>query len=163
VIAFVRIDNRLIHGQVVEGWLPVLKVDRLVVLDDGCAASSLTCAAMGLAVPSPISVEILPLSTADLRKIQARPEPTLVLLKEVSSASMAKERGLMLPTLNLGNVHFAPGRFQVGPSVFLSLEEVAALRALSRAGTKVELRSLPNDRPLGMDEIAARVEGASKK
>jgi mannose/fructose/N-acetylgalactosamine-specific phosphotransferase system component IIB len=157
VIAFVRIDNRLIHGQVVEGWLPVVKVSRLVVLDDDCAANPLTCAAMALAVPSTTSVDVLPLSTADLRRLEARPEATLVLLKEVRSAVRAKERGLSMPVLNLGNVHFAPGRRQVGPSVFLSPEEVAALRALAASGTRVELRPLPKDRPAGLEEIAAKV------
>ena len=157
MIAFVRIDNRLIHGQIVEGWLPVLKVTRLLVLDDTCAASPLTCSAMGLAVPSPVRVEVMPLSTADLGGVRAGPESTLVLLREVRSAVKAKERGLALPTLNLGNVHFAPGRRQISPSVFLSLEELAELRALAAAGTQVEMRALPGDKPLGIDEIAARM------
>lgn len=157
MIAFVRIDNRLIHGQVVEGWLPVLKVSRLVVLDDDCAANPLACAAMALAVPSSTSVDVLPLSTVDLRKLEARPEATLVLLKEVRFAVRAKERGLSMPVLNLGNVHFVPGRHQVAPSVFLSPEEVAALRSLAASGTRVELRALPKDRPAGLEEIAAKV------
>ncbi len=159
MIAFVRIDNRLIHGQVVEGWVPALKVGRLVVLDDGCAANPLTCAAMALAVPTSTRVEVLPLSTTDLRLLDALPEPTMVLLKEVRSAVRAKELGLPLRLLNLGNVHFVPGRCQVGPSVYLSPEEVAALRALAQAGTQVELRALPKDRPVGLEEIAARAEG----
>lgn len=159
MIAFVRIDNRLIHGQVVEGWLPVLSVGRLVVLDDDCAANPLTCAAMALAVPSSTCVEVLPLSSTDLRQLEARPEATLILLKEVRSAVRAKELGLSMPSLNLGNVHFSPGRRQVGPSVYLSPEEVAALRSLASAGTEVELRALPADRPVGLDEIAARAEG----
>jgi PTS system mannose-specific IIB component len=159
VIAFVRIDNRLIHGQVVEGWLPVLKVGRVLVLDDACASSPLTCSAMGLAVPGSVQVDVESLSTADLSRLQSLPEPTLVLLRDVHSATRARERGLAFQTLNLGNVHFAPGRVQVTPSVFLSQEEVEELRALSAAGTKVEVRALPKDRPLLLEEIAARVEG----
>ncbi len=160
MIAFVRIDNRLVHGQVVEGWLPVLKVARLLVLDDACAASPLTCSAMGLAVPSPVRVEVMSLSTADLPSVQAQPEPTLVLLREVRSAVKARERGLSLSTLNLGNVHFAPGRSQITPSVFLSPDELAELRALATAGTTIELRVLPCDKPLGIEEIAARMAKA---
>ena len=50
MISLVRVDNRLIHGQVVEAWLPHLKVSRVVVADDEAAQSPLIRAAMGMAV-----------------------------------------------------------------------------------------------------------------
>ncbi|HEX8536183.1 MAG TPA: PTS sugar transporter subunit IIB, partial [Cystobacter sp.] len=50
MISLVRVDNRLFHGQVVEAWLPHLKVSRVIVADDEAAASPLVRAAMALAV-----------------------------------------------------------------------------------------------------------------
>ena len=61
MISLVRVDNRLIHGQVVEAWLPHLKVGRVVVADDEAASSPLIRAAMGLAVSNNVSVDIQPL------------------------------------------------------------------------------------------------------
>ena len=61
MITFLRIDGRLIHGQVVEAWLPGLKVARVVVADDEAAHSPLMKTAMGLAVPPELEVDILPL------------------------------------------------------------------------------------------------------
>ncbi len=52
MISLVRVDNRLIHGQVVEAWLPHLKVSRVVVADDEAASSPLVRAAMSLAAAS---------------------------------------------------------------------------------------------------------------
>ena len=61
MISFLRIDSRLIHGQVVEAWLPGLKVARVVVADDEAAHSTLMRIAMGLIVPPELEVDILPL------------------------------------------------------------------------------------------------------
>ena len=75
MISLVRVDNRLIHGQVVEAWLPHLKVSRVVVADDEAAASPLIRAAMGLAVQSAIEVQIQPLAQVDFAAlVQGRGE-----------------------------------------------------------------------------------------
>ncbi len=157
MIALVRVDSRLIHGQVVEAWLPELKVSRILVADDGAAGNALTRAAMGLAVPPPIKVEIEPVATADFAGAVASPERVLVLLRDVAAALSARERGLEMARLNLGNVHFAPGRVQVSASVYLSPSELVALRALAAAGAAVDVRAVPREKPLGMAEIEAKL------
>jgi len=157
MIALVRVDSRLIHGQVVEAWLPQLDVARVLVADDAAARSPLTRMAMGLAVPSRVAVDVLPLETADFRAAEASAERVLLLVREVRGALRARERGVTCGVLNLGNIHFAPGRVQVTPSVFLTVEEVAALRELARAGVQVELRTIPKDRPMTVDESEERV------
>ena len=73
VITFLRIDSRLIHGQVVEAWLPGLKVARVVVADDEAAHSPLMKTAMGLAVPPELEVDILPLGETPFPTITERP------------------------------------------------------------------------------------------
>lgn len=157
MLALVRVDSRLIHGQVVEAWLPELKVSRILVADDGAAGNALTRAAMGLAVPPPIKVEIVPVGSADFAGAVASPERVLVLLRDVAAALRARERGLSLARLNLGNVHFAPGRVQVSSSVFLSPSELVALRSLAAAGTVVDVRAVPKEKALGMGEIEAKL------
>ena len=160
MIALVRVDNRLIHGQVVEAWLPDLKIARILVADDGAAGNPLTRAAMGLAVPPPVTVDIAPLSTAEFAAAVTCPERVLVLLRDVAAALRARERGLVIATLNLGNVHFAPGRVQVSSSVFLSPGELVALRALAASGSSVEVRAVPREKMLGMAEVEAKLAGA---
>ncbi|MBI5548164.1 MAG: PTS sugar transporter subunit IIB [Deltaproteobacteria bacterium] len=161
MIAFVRIDSRLIHGQVVEAWLPGLHVSRVLVADDAAAASALTRAAIGLAVPASAKVEVVAVAAADFAAAVASPERFLVLVRDVAAATRARERGLTFSSLNLGNVHYQPGRAQISPSVFLSGEEVEALRAFARAGVTVDLRAVPKDKPLALPEIEARLAAAS--
>lgn len=160
MIAFVRVDSRLIHGQVIEAWLPYLKVGRILVADDEAARNPLTRAAMGMAVPARVQVEIRPLQGTDFGALESGDEPALLLLREVAGAVYARRHGLACPTLNLGNVHFAPGRAQVTPSVFLSPEELGLLEGLAGEGVAVELRAVPRERPMPLGEILSRAGGA---
>jgi mannose/fructose/N-acetylgalactosamine-specific phosphotransferase system component IIB len=156
VITLVRVDNRLIHGQVVEAWLPHLKVQRVVVADDEAASSPLIRAAMALAVQSAIEVQILPLAQVDFAALSKDGVRTLVLLRDVASVPFAFSHGLVLDSLNLGNVHFGAGRRQVSPSVFLAEAEVTALKGLADKGIRVEARAVPSEKPVDLGELAER-------
>jgi len=156
VITLVRVDNRLIHGQVVEAWLPHLKVQRVVVADDEAASSPLIRAAMALAVQSAIEVQILPLSQVDFAALSRDGVRTLVLLRDVVAVPFAHAHGLLLEQLNLGNVHFGTGRRQVSPSVFLAEAELHALQALAAKGVRVEARAVPAEKALELSELAER-------
>jgi mannose/fructose/N-acetylgalactosamine-specific phosphotransferase system component IIB len=156
VISLVRVDNRLIHGQVVEAWLPHLKVARVVVADDEAADSPLIRAAMGLAVTPSVEVEIDPLAQVDFTKLGADGTKTLLLLRNIQDVVTAVERGLRVQKLNLGNVHFEAGRRQVSPSVFLSRADLDRLKMLAGAGAEVEARAVPSDRPVTLADMSER-------
>jgi PTS system mannose-specific IIB component len=158
VIAFVRVDNRLIHGQVVEAWLPKLKVGRVVVADDEAAQSPLIRAAMGLAVEGLWEARIEPLAQLDFQALASDPVRNFVLLRDVAAVMTARVRGLPLTQLNLGNVHYATGRIQISASVFLSPEELVELRGLAAQGVEVEARGVPSDRPVTMAEIEQKFQ-----
>ncbi|WP_257453373.1 PTS sugar transporter subunit IIB [Archangium lipolyticum] len=156
MITLVRVDNRLIHGQVVEAWLPHLKVSRVVVADDEAASSPLVRAAMALAVQSAIEVQILPLAQVDFAGISKDAVKTLVLLRDVAAVPFAQAHGLKVDQLNLGNVHFGTGRRQVSPSVFLAESELQALQRLAGEGVRVEARAVPVEKPVELPELQER-------
>ncbi len=163
MIALVRVDNRLLHGQILETWVPRLGVREIVVADDEAAASALARAAMTLCVPPGIPARIEPVGRVPWAALAAARTPVLVLVREVAGLTAAHGAGLapaLAPRLNVGNVHFATGRRPVTPSVFLSGPEVRALRALADAGFDVEARAIPSDAPAGMDEIERRYGAA---
>ena len=163
MIALVRVDNRLLHGQILEAWLPRLRASRVVVADDLAAASPLARQAMTLCLPDDLPVEVARVEAVDWDALAARTEAVLVLVRDVGDLARAAAAGLTpkhAPRVNVGNVHFGPGRRPVTPSVFLSEGEVAALAGLAARGFDVELRTLPQDAPLGAAKIAERHQGA---
>jgi len=107
VISLIRVDSRLIHGQVIEAWLPHLKIQRILVADDSAVTDPLTRAAMALAVPPEVEVVLQGIADVDFRRFENDGVRTMVLLRDVPSAMRAYEYGLVGP-LNLGNVHDGP-------------------------------------------------------
>jgi len=163
-VALVRVDNRLVHGQVLEAWLPALDAHGILVADDEAAGNVLARSAMALAIPPGVNFEVLRVEAAAglLRPGGKGPQAprTLVLLRDVRDAVALSEAGVAVPQLNLGNVHFGRGRKQVSPSVFLDAGELAALEKLSRAGTQVEVRAVPSEPPLRLPDLKARFAAA---
>ncbi len=159
-LALVRVDNRLVHGQVLEAWLPALDAQGILVADDEAAGNMLARSAMALAIPPRVSLLVLRLqAAADLLRPGGRGPPaarTLLLLREVRDAVSLHAQGVLMPRLNLGNVHFAPGRRQVSTAVFLDPSELQELEKLAATGTTVEVRAVPNETPLGLDAIKAK-------
>ena len=159
MIVLLRVDNRLLHGQILEAWIPRLRAEKVVIADDEAAGSPLAHAALSLCAPPGLPVEVVPLPAANFPALAEDRTRILVLVREVADLARARAAGLtarIAPSVNVGNVHFGPGRRSVSPSVFLSAEEVAALRSMEAEGYAVEVRAIPAEPPTGMTEIERR-------
>jgi PTS system mannose-specific IIB component len=154
VIVLNRIDSRLIHGQVIEAWLPHLDVLRVVVADDDAAADPLTQAAYELAVPPGVQVVTTTLGAADFGLFAKDRVRTLVLFRTVDGVVQARARGLPNGTLNVGNVHSAPGKVAVTRSVYLDAGESRALAALGSSGMSVVIQTVPAEKPTALPAAA---------
>jgi len=159
VIPLVRIDNRLLHGQILETWIPRLRIEEVVVADDEAAGSELARAAMTLCVPPDLPIRVLPVREVRWAELAASPRRVLVLVRDLATLAAARAGGLtpeLARSLNLGNLHFGPGRKAVSPSVFLAAPELEALRELARSGFELEARAIPSEPPAGLAEIERR-------
>lgn len=150
MIVLNRIDSRLIHGQVIEAWLPHLDVQRVVVADDDAAGDPLTQAAFGLAVPPEVEVVTTRIEQADFTRFAGDKVRTLVLFRTVRDAEQARLVGLPNGPLNVGNVHRAPGKVAVSRSVFLDQEESLALTRLNSGGMRVIIQAIPEEAPMSL-------------
>ncbi len=163
MIALVRIDERLVHGQVLVGWVPHLHARRVVVADDEASRSPLARAAMTLALPPGVEGEVQPATALDWGGLAASEVPSLVVVRSPADAERAFVAGMTpdrAPVLNLGNVHYSQGRRQITPSIVLSGPEIDALRRLAAAGFRIEARAVPLDAPVDLAEIERRWNAA---
>jgi PTS system mannose-specific IIB component len=146
-IALLRVDDRLVHGQVVEGWLPSLKADLVVVVSDAAAADEVQSALMKMALPP--AVGLLVLSVADAPAALASPgaaaRRALVLVPSPGEALALLENGVVVDRVNVGGLHFTVGKVQLGRALFLDEKDKAALRAIAARGVRLEGRPLPSD------------------
>ena len=154
-----RIDERLIHGQVVLGWGTQLHADRIIVVDDELAASSWEQELYTLGLPEAVEASFEPVATARQRIAEwsASEERIFLLTRDLATMRRLAEGGALAGReVNIGGIHHAAGRQKVLPYVFLGDPEREEIRALMRAGAQVSARDLPGARAV---EANALLEG----
>ncbi|MBI4060074.1 MAG: PTS sugar transporter subunit IIB [Elusimicrobia bacterium] len=157
-VTLLRIDDRLIHGQVVEGWLPSLGVDLVVVASDAAAADEVQTALMKMALPSAIGLLVLPVAgaAAAITSPGMSARRALVLVPGPAEALSLVENGVLVDRINVGGLHYTVGKVQLGRALFLDEKDRLALRALAARGIRLEGRALPSDVE---EDLAAALEG----
>ena len=147
-IVFVRIDNRLIHGQILEAWVPNTGADCIVVASNDLPEMAFQRQLMKAAVPSDIEVAIgnVEEMTAYLRSQQAEKRRVLLLFGNLQDALQAFQLGIHFPMLNLGNLHGGKDRKRYSCTVAMNREDLESLEFLAEEGVKVVLQCVPSDR-----------------
>jgi mannose/fructose/N-acetylgalactosamine-specific phosphotransferase system component IIB len=156
VVVLYRVDERLIHGQVVVAWGSRLHPDRLVVVDDALAASEWEQDLYAMGVPKEMVAEFDSVDAAidRLPDWQQSDERVLVLTRDVHTMNRLAETGLLDGAeVNVGGIHHAPGRTQVLRYVFLSDAERDELRELSSRSGGVVARDVPTARGVPLKEL----------
>ena len=154
-VALVRVDDRLVHGQVVVGWGRPLRAAFIVVIDDALAASDWEQELYRLGAPPDLTLEFATVAEATARRAgwEADPRTGIVLLGDVHTATALAAAGVRFPRLNLGGIHHRPGRAERLPYVFLTDDEIVGLRALAQAGVEVTAQDVPATRPVPLMEL----------
>lgn len=146
-----RIDNRLVHGQVIAAWIPHIRAKILVVANNELAEDKLRQEIVSLAVPSDITFLCCPISeTVDtLRRIRtsAPDEHALILFADCSDAKAAHQAGAGFQVLNIGNLHYGPGKEQVCEHIALSPDDKNCLQYFTDQGVEIDFRCVPTATP----------------
>lgn len=154
-----RIDDRLIHGQVVVGWGQPLDLRFIVLVDDEVAASDWEQELYRMGVPPEMDVYFESVATAATRlaEFQRDPRPGLLLTGDIETMiQLVDATGTTtVRAVNLGGIHHKPGRLQRLRYVFLSPAEEGALRTLVSRGVDVTAQDVPAARPLPLAEVLA--------
>jgi mannose/fructose/N-acetylgalactosamine-specific phosphotransferase system component IIB len=149
-----RIDDRLIHGQVVVGWGQPLDLKFIVLVDDTVAASDWEQELYRMGVPP--EMEVFFHSTADaikeLPKYQADRRPGLLLTGDIATMRQLVD-GAQIPTVNVGGIHSKPGRSQKMRYVFLTSDEEQELRELAKRGPAVTAQDVPSARAVPLSDL----------
>lgn len=153
--AILRVDDRLVHGQVIAGWLPRLGIRRIVLANDAAAADGFEQEVYRAAVPSDVELVIVPVARALSGTQGLNHVKTMLLVASVSDARRVVEAGLEVAVVNIGGIHPAPGRREILSFVFLSADEVEECRFISGLGVRIEAQMLPGSPVYGLRELTA--------
>ena len=159
-ITLVRVDNRLVHGQILEAWVPFLRASCIVVVDDRVASDYYCETVIRMAVPR--EVEVVISGTREFAEThtfhQGSGQKTIVLFSKISDALAVYRFGYRFDKLNIGNVYNENCQLCCTPSVLLSDADLRDISTLHEEGVKIELRRVPREKPADFDDIIRCVE-----
>lgn len=161
-IELYRIDDRLIHGQVVVGWGQPLDLGFIVLVDDEVATSDWEQELYRMGVPPDMEVYFDSVEGAARRLEEYRGDqrPGILLTGDIATMSRLIDADGDIRAVNLGGIHHRAGRTQRLRYVFLAPDEEAALRTLADRGIAVSAQDVPAARPVALDEL---LEGGPEK
>lgn len=152
-IALVRIDSRLVHGQVIEAWLPFTGASKIVVVDDVAASDFMLKEVMKMAVPPDID-----LSCASVKDFisgrwvrETGSKRVLVLCRDLKVAMSIIKRVPGILKINVGNLHYETGKRQISSTVFFDSDDEKIVRELTRLGVEVDVKAVPSDRKIDIE------------
>ena len=148
-LCLVRIDDRLIHGQVVLGWARALKPDRIVVANDRVARNSWERRFYTSSVPPQIRVSFLDLDEKArlLLNNLFKTELVMMLFESVRDVWIVVEKGVSLDDINVGGLHYREGAVELLPYVFITDEDRGYLRELVKRSVRLTAQDIPGNKP----------------
>jgi PTS system mannose-specific IIB component len=143
-LEFVRIDDRLIHGQVVAAWLHAYsKVSYILVVDDKVSQDTFMLDMFKMLVPTGITIDIKSVDDAVKTLKEGLKKPTMMILKEPMTLKRIMDQGIQFPKINIGGMGMTAGRKKLFQNVSASEEEREIFREIIKNGTTVEVQIIP--------------------
>jgi len=160
-IVLARIDNRLIHGQVLETWVPFTHANCIVVANDQIAALAFQRTMMEAAVPRSIRVVIGTIE--EIAQLFAAgefvPSRVLLLFSSSGDALRACRQGIPFADLNLGNMHGGEGKQRFSCTIALDGEDIENLAAIEDVGVRIVSQCIPSEREQGWRKLIHAGQG----
>jgi len=149
-IELIRIDDRLIHGQVVMAWSKAIPVKRMLVIDDMVAMDGIRKMLLETVAPPGVKVSVFNLSEGidALATNKFGNEKILLLVTNPVTIVKLIEGGIAVSKVNIGGMSFQLGKTQVTKAVSVDENDKLAFKKLHELGVLLHIQILPNDTPV---------------
>jgi PTS system mannose-specific IIB component/fructoselysine and glucoselysine-specific PTS system IIB component len=151
-----RVDERLIHGQVVVGWARKLRPRRIIVVDDELSGDAIEQSIYRTGIPDDIEADFLSEreAIATLPRVLEAQESAFVLTPDLPTMARLARLGVAIEEINVGCIHRGEGRRRVLPYVSLDEADEHLIDELEREGVRVVARDVPTAAPVRLGNRA---------
>jgi PTS system mannose-specific IIB component len=159
-VVLVRVDDRFIHGQILESWIPHLRTQGVIVANDGLAGDQIQKTILSMAIPDRIKLKIVSLDDAErlMDDCDLQGKRCLVIVSNIKDACRLFSNGFIFTKLNIGNNNAAGPSKQLSFSVWVDHEDIDLVKSLMEKGVEVTLQSVPRERLIDMKSIIDMVD-----
>ncbi len=155
MIKMVRVDHRLLHGQVAFAWTKTLGVDCILIANDEVAKDTLRMGALRMAAPSGVKLVIKSMedSIANIKAGKTDKYNLFILLESIEDAYRLTEEVPEIKFINLGGIKSASDKRQISKAIFVSDQDCDLLRKMNDKDVKLEIRMVPDEKPLNAMDL----------
>jgi D-glucosaminate-specific PTS system IIB component len=159
-IGLIRIDSRLVHGQVTTKWLKQVQTNRIIIIDNNLVKDPFMSKVYSMAAPPGISVEVMNVETAvaSWKKDQLGSGKIMILFRDVNTVYSAWQSGFSFDNIQIGGLGGAPGRKTVYQNVTLSHDDANKLMEMSKGGVTIIFQVIPEDTPAKLESILPKMK-----
>ena len=144
-IVLARIDDRLIHGQVMTAWMKTRPAKRILVIDDKVAADAFMIEVIELAAPAGVKVDVYSCDQAIEALKDGLDTPTILLAKVPDTYKRLLDGGIALGEINLGGMGMAPGRKTLYKNIAASEVERSVMKGFLAQGIDMKIQIIPSE------------------
>ncbi len=154
-IVMARIDDRLLHGQVVVSWLPFIKANEVIVIDDENANDEFMKELIISSSPNGIITQVMTLEESiNFLREPSKNERILILTKKIDNINELLDSKIKIDTVNLGNLGHRDDRKRYLNFIHLSEKEVKMLQELDEMNScNLEIQMIPNEKKYSLKEL----------
>lgn len=150
-VTLARIDDRLIHGQIVHAWIEYSKAKYLVVADDLVMKDKTQQLMLRLAAPKTIKLEMLSLENTVNFINEHENEPIFLIVRNPENMLKLLDFGLNISEINLGNISMTKsqtGRKMLLKNIHVEQNDVDCLKGIASKGVNIYIKLVPDERPI---------------
>lgn len=153
MIEQIRIDDRLIHGQIIAAWINVLKFDTIVVADDKAASNSLSKTLFKMAVPGSIDLKVLLLEQSIQYLNENNNKKIFLIVGSLDSLNYLVNSNLPISSVNIGNLGPANNRKQYFKSIWLNENDMNILNSLKNNNIDMYAQVVPTEKKIDIFKL----------
>lgn len=156
-IVLLRVDDRFVHGQILQGWLPSTRAQELYIANDVLAEDDVQKMIMECAIPYTVKIVIDTIDRiAHMLKDEDRTNVRRMVLVDTPVDALRLIRaGVKFDRLNLGNMAGNGNRKVLTRSVAVGEESLIALREILDSGVDISVQSVPFEKPINFCDLCS--------
>ena len=159
VLGLVRIDDRLIHGQVATRWTKETNVTRIIVVSDEVAADTVRKTLLTQVAPPGVTAHVVDVDK--MIRVYNNPkyagDRVMLLFTNPTDVERLVEAGVKITSVNIGGMAFRQGKTQVNNAISIDAKDIEAFNKLNARGIELEARKVSSDQKLKMMDLIAKV------
>lgn len=159
-INLVRIDFRLIHGQVVTKWVKEANANRIIIVNDMLARDEFLASVYKMAAPSNVKVDIFTIDDAleNWNRNQFGDGKVLLLFKSIRDIRNLQKLGFPIPKIQIGGLGGGSGRVNTSSGISFDAKDVQLLKEMIADGSEIHIQVVPTQQKYEIEKVIDKLE-----